>query len=71
MGVIIGGILFVAPFVLGIAWVVITLTNDKKEGQCMKKWNTKKYNKRTREKQQKKQALARMKKEILSVFGLM
>lgn len=32
MGVIIGGILFVAPFVLGIAWVVITLTNDKKEG---------------------------------------
>lgn len=37
----------------------------------MKKWNTKKYNKKTRQKQQKKQALARMKKEILSVFGLM
>lgn len=34
----------------------------------MKKWNTKKENKATREKQQKKQAIKRMKQEILEVF---
>ena len=28
MGVVIGAILFVAPFVLGVAWVVITLKNN-------------------------------------------
>jgi hypothetical protein len=28
MGIVIGAILFVAPIVLGIAWVVVTLIND-------------------------------------------
>lgn len=34
----------------------------------MKTWNTKKENKTTRQKQQKKQAIKKMKQEILQVF---